>query len=193
MRRHVARDSTTAFLISFAAVGGDSQMASAPGSMTGPSDAQGDPDVESQPLGRPAHDRTGTGLSSISRRFTRSNTAATYKPLVPNWEPGQEPGIDTTKSNDVSSLYYHDCDITVVDFSESHIDTHDLDNQSLGAFIAKPKEDWVRCRWINVNGLSWDVVKLLGSDHGLHKLAIEDLMHGNSRTKVDWCDFSPAN
>ena len=61
------------------------------------------------------------------------------------------------------------------------MEMHRLDNDSLGAFVAKQKSDWVRCRWINVNGLSWDVVKVLGSDNGLHRLAIEDLLHGNSR------------
>ncbi|KAI9765239.1 MAG: hypothetical protein M1840_007731 [Geoglossum simile] len=160
-------------------------MLSTPSSAIGSSTSHDEPDVESQPLGRPAYDRTGTGFSTISRRFTRSNTMTTYNPLVPNWQPGQEPGIDTTKSNDAPSLY-HDCDITVVDFSETNMDMHNLDNESLGAFIAKRKDDWVRCRWINVNGLSWDVIKLLGSDNRLHRLAIEDLMHGNSRTKVDW-------
>jgi len=162
-----------------------SSMPSTPNSTSGCPDSHEDPDVESQPLGRPAYDRTGTGLSAISRRCTHSDTPATYNPLVPNWQPGQEPGIDTTKSNDVPSVY-QDCDITVVDFSETNMEMHRLDNDSLGAFIAKQKDDWVRCRWINVNGLSWDVVKLLGSDNGLHRLAIEDMLHGNSRTKVDW-------
>ena len=36
------------------------------------------------------------------------------------------------------------------------------------------------------NGLSWDVIKLLGNKYNLHRLAIEDLMHTHSRTKVDW-------
>jgi Mg2+ and Co2+ transporter CorA len=123
---------------------------------------------------------------------------ATYNPLIPNWQPGQEPGIDATKSNtglgslDIPTLY-QDCDITVVDFSETNMDMHYLDNGNLEAFIAKRRDAWVRCRWINVNGLSWDVIKLLGSDNGLHRLAIEDLLHGNSRTKVDWCDFLPVS
>lgn len=36
------------------------------------------------------------------------------------------------------------------------------------------------------NGLSWDVIKLLGNKYRLHRLAIEDLMHTHTRTKVDW-------
>ncbi len=61
-----------------------------------------------------------------------------------------------------------------------------LDNANLGEFLARPREDWVQCRWINVNGLSWDVVKMLGNYRSLHRLAIEDLLHTPSRTKADW-------
>lgn len=49
-----------------------------------------------------------------------------------------------------------------------------------------PRPDWVVCRWINVNGLSWDVIKLLGNDKRLHRLAIEDLLNPKNRTKADW-------
>ncbi|KAI9771409.1 MAG: hypothetical protein M1839_002799 [Geoglossum umbratile] len=169
--------------------GRDNPMPSAPGSTVGRPPSHKDLDIESQSIGqRPTCERTSTGFSVMSRRFTRSNT---YNPLVANWQPGREPGIDTTKSHTgLSSLgvptLHQDCDITVVDFSETDIDTHYLDNESLEAFITKPRGDWVRCRWINVDGLSWDVIKLLGNDNGLHKLAIEDMMHRNSRTKVDW-------
>lgn len=48
------------------------------------------------------------------------------------------------------------------------------------------RPDWAVCRWINVNGLSWDVIKLLGNDKRLHRLAIEDLMNPRNRTKADW-------
>ena len=37
-----------------------------------------------------------------------------------------------------------------------------------------------------VNGLSWDVVRLLGKKQKLHSLAIEDLLHTRNRTKADW-------
>lgn len=37
-----------------------------------------------------------------------------------------------------------------------------------------------------VNGLSWDVVRLLGEKQKLHGLAIEDLLHTRNRTKADW-------
>ena len=49
-----------------------------------------------------------------------------------------------------------------------------------------PRPEWATCRWININGLSWDVIKLLGNDKRLHRLAIEDLMNSRNRTKADW-------
>ena len=63
---------------------------------------------------------------------------------------------------------------------------HELDNSSLAKFLQNPREDWVACRWINVNGLSWDVIKLLGNHKRLHRLAIEDLMNTPSQPKADW-------
>lgn len=63
---------------------------------------------------------------------------------------------------------------------------HQLNNGTLEGFLNVPKEDWVVCRWINVNGLSWDVIRLLGNYKRLHRLAIEDLMNTRGRTKVDW-------
>lgn len=78
------------------------------------------------------------------------------------------------------------CQITVVDFSQDRLSTRKLDNESLQAFLDRPKPDWVKCRWINVNGLSWDVIKILGRHKNLHRLAIEDIMNTRNRTKAEW-------
>ena len=132
-------------------------------------------------------------IDNVKRRPTRSNTAKTYGPQQHGrqWQPGQEPGIDTNADNDCHSSPHgpplqQACDITVVDFSQDYMQMHHLDNKSLGPFIERPREDWVVSRWISVNGLSWDVIKLLGNNKGLHRLAIEDLMNTRNRTKADW-------
>ncbi|KAH3963122.1 hypothetical protein HBI75_206890 [Parastagonospora nodorum] len=131
--------------------------------------------------------------TTLRRRITRSHTVKKYdeykSPTRPHWEePGAEPGVDT--QNDTDALKYHQlhtlCGITVVDFSDERVECHELDNDSLEAFLEVPKEDWVACRWINVNGLSWDVIRMLGNHKQLHRLAIEDLMSDRGRTKVDW-------
>jgi Mg2+ and Co2+ transporter CorA len=62
----------------------------------------------------------------------------------------------------------------------------DMDNKGLINFLREDQEGWVRCRWINVNGLSWDVIQALGNYKNLHRLSIEDLVNTNNRTKADW-------
>ncbi|KAF2025192.1 hypothetical protein EK21DRAFT_77031 [Setomelanomma holmii] len=131
--------------------------------------------------------------STLRRRITRSHTVKNYEdyksPTRPNWEEaGAEPGVDT--KNETDAYKYHHfhvrCLITVVDFSADRVECHDLDNDTLEEFLGRPQENWVACRWINVNGLSWDVIRMLGNHKQLHRLAIEDLMTDKGRTKVDW-------
>jgi hypothetical protein len=97
--------------------------------------------------------------STLRRRITRSHTVKHYQsPTRPyqHQEPGAEPGIDTKKEE---GAHYHHlyarCQITVVDFSDERVECHELNNDTLEDFLSYPKEEWVACRWINVNGLSW--------------------------------------
>ncbi|KAL9106139.1 MAG: hypothetical protein Q9227_008787 [Pyrenula ochraceoflavens] len=144
--------------------------------------------------------RTATGLSTVSvesvRRRGRSNTAFTYHPSEhPNWQPGAEPGFDPSEAlpsyDDTEGDKDHlkveaRCEITVVDYSEDDMQMYRLDNDNLKEFLDGGRNPWVTARWINVNGLSWDVIRLLGQHKGLHRLAIEDLMNTHNRTKADW-------
>ncbi|KAL5371952.1 hypothetical protein DPSP01_013867 [Paraphaeosphaeria sporulosa] len=130
--------------------------------------------------------------STLRRRPTRSNTVRHYQ--SPHhagrraWEqPGAEPGVDTKKEpEDNYSNLKTECDITVVDFSDEGYNCVELDNDTLEAFLRDYPKDPNQCRWINVNGLSFDVIRTLGNTHSLHRLAIEDLMNTRGRTKVDW-------
>lgn len=136
---------------------------------------------------------------TVRNRTRRSNTARSYFPDSvahdPNWQPGTEPGIDPTKPlpaynadwmSNIPSDLHRRCEITVVDFSQHEMRQYELDNDTLGPFLAREREPWVQCRWISVNGLSWDVIRALGNRKGLHRLAIEDLINTTNRTKVDW-------
>jgi hypothetical protein len=132
--------------------------------------------------------RVSIDSTLLRRRPTRSKTIRHFhSPTRKEWEePGAEPGIDAANDSEtLFSLHAH-CDITVVDFSDERTECHELDNDTLDEFLQEEKEDWVACRWINVNGLSWDVIKALGTYKGLHPLATEDLMNTRGRTKVDW-------
>lgn len=137
-------------------------------------------------------------VSTIRRRSKRTNTLQSYyregSSPERQWEAGKEPGIDPNSASPWSELQWTSlpaeleqaCEITVVDFSQEDMRHYVLDNDSLEQFLAREQEPWVQCRWINVNGLSWDVIRKLGRHKGLHRLAIEDLMQSHNRTKVDW-------
>ena len=131
---------------------------------------------------------------SVLHRANRSKTGATFRTVdavnfKPNWHAGQEPGLDPSKPNGgrtTMPMRHEECQITVVDYSETDINIHELDNASLIKFLEKPQENWVKCRWINVNGISWDVVQALAQNKHLHTLAVEDVITANNRTKADW-------
>ncbi|KAH7305648.1 cora family metal ion transporter-like protein [Rhexocercosporidium sp. MPI-PUGE-AT-0058] len=128
------------------------------------------------------------------RRRNRANTAKSFAtvditPMLPNWQAGQEPGLDPSKHNGGRTevpTFHEQCQITVVDFSEDNMVGYELDNEQLIQFLDMKQETWVKCRWINVNGLSWDVIQALGQYKKLHRLAIEDMVNTANRTKADW-------
>ncbi|KAI5867924.1 hypothetical protein GGS23DRAFT_543214 [Durotheca rogersii] len=130
----------------------------------------------------------------LRRRTTRSNTFKTIEEFEdyeshPGWRPGAEPGIDPSQPDggqDTMPSLHTECQITVVDFSQEDLQVLDLTNAELIDFIKRPQPSWVKCRWINVNGLSWDVIQALGQYKDLHRLAIEDIMNTRNRTKADW-------
>ncbi|KAF2398849.1 hypothetical protein EJ06DRAFT_558026 [Trichodelitschia bisporula] len=127
--------------------------------------------------------------SPLTRRITRSNTVRNYhaNPAHGWEEPGAEPGVDTEAER--LSQFDHlrqETQVTIVDFAPGRMTKYELGNVDLGGFLARPREAWVKSRWINVNRLDWSVIKMLGNTYKLHRLAIEDLMNTNGRTKVDW-------
>ena len=164
------------------------------GTPASPTSAPIDVEAQSSPRSPKSH-RLSTGLVREStdlerRRPKRSRTAKTYRPKIRGrtWLPGLEPGIDPAGSSSSSSLVdlVARCEITVVDFSERDMQVEYLDNATLADFLVSERPDSQGCRWISVNGLSWDVVSLLGTKFGLHRLAIEDVLNRRNRTKADW-------
>ncbi len=107
----------------------------------------------------------------------------------PGWQPGSEPGYDPQLPDGGHAAMQApnaNCEITVVDYSSDGMSKKHFGNQGFIEYVKRPKEDWVKCRWININGLSWDVIQAVGTEKGLHKLAIEDIMNLMNRTKADW-------
>lgn len=138
------------------------------------------------------------GMAGLRRRSSRAPTFRTFDggddydvPFSSSlgWHPGAEPGYDPKLPDgghaSVPTLSAA-CEITVVDYSLDRIEQHHFGNDGFIEFLKQPQESWVKCRWININGLSWDVIQAVGTTKGLHKLAIEDIMNLRNRTKVDW-------
>ncbi|KAI1810367.1 hypothetical protein GGS20DRAFT_579931 [Poronia punctata] len=150
-------------------------------------------DVTQAPMSAP-HLSPLSPSEGIRRRNTRANTFRTLEEFEdferrPGWKPGAEPGVDPKKPDggqESSPALHAECQITVVDFSEDNLAIHDMGNAELVEFVKEPQPSWVKCRWINVNGLSWDVIQALGKYKDLHRLAIEDIMNTRNRTKADW-------
>ncbi|KAJ4260600.1 hypothetical protein NW762_007343 [Fusarium torreyae] len=136
--------------------------------------------------------------SILRRRMTRVPTFKTVEDYDefetnfgdrPGWQPGSEPGYDPRLPDGGHAsmpALQAPCEITVVDFSQLNMVKRHFDNESFIPFLEQPRESWAKCRWINVNGLSWDVIQAIGNKKGLHKLALEDLMQIRNRTKADW-------
>ncbi|KAI1423550.1 hypothetical protein F5Y12DRAFT_785921 [Xylaria sp. FL1777] len=130
----------------------------------------------------------------LRHRNTRANTFRTLEEFEdferrPGWRPGAEPGIDPRKPDGGQETVpdlHAECQITVVDFSREDLKIYEMNNDELIEFVKQPQPSWAKCRWINVNGLSWDVIQALGKYKDLHRLAIEDIMNTRNRTKADW-------
>ena len=123
------------------------------------------------------------------RRPDRSNTITSYhQPELP--QPGAEPGIDTTAADELLPAHLKDlkaaCDINIFDISLDEVRHHHATNVSLESALDDVRDPSLPCRWISVNGLDWDVIKCISNKYSLHRLAVEDLCHTHSRTKVDW-------
>lgn len=136
------------------------------------------------------HIRSPTKSFESVRRPKRTLTAKTYQPRIKGrqWNAGQEPGIDPTGGHPATAPIglKADCDITVVDFSQESMQVQYHDNYSLKGFLQSTQDEETTCRWINVNGLSWDVISALGTKYRFHKLAVEDLINTKNRTKADF-------
>ena len=116
-----------------------------------------------------------------SRKMTEADH---YRPHLKGreWQPGQEPGITPSA---IKGPKQH-CDISVVDISQTNIYVQPLSNDNLEEYLNIAPMDWVQCRWINVNGISSDVIQILANHKKFHRLAIEDMLNSHNRTKADW-------
>lgn len=156
------------------------------------------------PPGRdsPELDRRGSVASRVSsgtmdyhlrhRKLSRADTVKTYhEPEANHFEtPGAEPGVDINVEDEKLPPHLAElkaqCTIKVIDFGDHGFQIMPGDNEGIHELLTIPRPEGRSCRWISVNGLSYDVIKAIGRQYKLHRLAVEDLIHTHSRTKVDW-------
>ncbi|KAG0336277.1 hypothetical protein BG000_006751 [Podila horticola] len=95
-------------------------------------------------------------------------------------------GVNVSDMDSVFQCINRQVDITTVDLSQTQYETPGcLNNNQILQWLSQPRPDWSKVRWININGMSWDVIKAIAIEYNLHHLAVEDLLHIPQRTKVD--------
>ncbi|KAJ3503240.1 hypothetical protein NLJ89_g8521 [Agrocybe chaxingu] len=104
---------------------------------------------------------------------------------------GAEPGVDPRRSS-ADATYGHihrHCEIEIVDYSALRCITRKFTNEEFVDLMDQDspepvkRDPWVKVRWINIGGISWDVIKALAIKYDLHPLALEDVVKGNPRTR----------
>jgi hypothetical protein len=85
---------------------------------------------------------------------------------------GAEPGVDPRR--DIAGTAYghvrQQCVIDVIDYSSIRCSFGRMSNSGFISFLqndrASAREPWVRVRWINIGGISWDVISALAVKYG---------------------------
>eukprot|EP00834_Sanchytrium_tribonematis_P000177 NODE_4_length_77007_cov_1.156642.p17 type:complete len:437 gc:universal NODE_4_length_77007_cov_1.156642:5720-7030(+) len=95
------------------------------------------------------------------------------------------PGVDVTTHDPILEAIHTSCEITIFDYDKESILLTHCDNDNISSFLKNHPKDPASCRWLHVDGISYDIIKLLGVQYDLHPLALEDIIHINQRIKVD--------
>ncbi|KAK1224442.1 hypothetical protein PQX77_012664 [Marasmius sp. AFHP31] len=107
---------------------------------------------------------------------------------------GGEPGVDPRRASADAQFgkVRADCVIQVVDYSSLKYSYGRMTNKEFVNLMAdqraSKREPWAKVRWINIGGLSWDVMKAVSLKYNIHPLALEDVFHAraNTRSKADY-------
>ncbi|KAJ6500379.1 magnesium transporter [Mycena sanguinolenta] len=128
--------------------------------------------------------RNHSSSSAVTRRI---------QPIRRQSGIGSEPGINP-RDDDKYSHFSEKCAIQVTDFASEHVLLNTLSNAE---FVELMKHDPPKSeqpnekhslRWINIGGISWDVLSALALRYDLHPLALEDILHeqGHNQSKADY-------
>ena len=75
--------------------------------------------------------------------------------------------------------------VTIVDYCQASVKVEQLDNDTFHTFLQNSPAPTKKVRWINIRGVSFDVIKCIANRFNLHPLAVEDIFHVPQRIKVD--------
>lgn len=129
--------------------------------------------------------------SETRYRVSRFNLYSEMNPKYNRYMSSDSSIIPHDLFSDNESTFYPD----VVDDENEHLDS---DFKEFNAYMNKVADSrleiqsaiqnrpsWSKVRWINVTGLSWEAISILGKFYNLHPLAIEDMIDIPQRTKMD--------
>jgi hypothetical protein len=123
---------------------------------------------------RPGTDRAPVPHLSAKDRFRSAvrKVIAVHRTAASRSRPGDEPGADPRRHNTFAA-YGHirqKCVIDVIDYSSIRCSFGRMSNSGFIQFLqnnqASAREPWVKVRWINIGGISWDVISTLALKYG---------------------------
>ena len=134
-----------------------------------------DPDA----LGQiPAERRPAPRAKSARRRHAKRTRLPRGK-LAP---PGRPAGIEYHELGQTAGG--NPARVVCIDYSPEQIQAQEI--ADLAAFLELHRPVWTRVRWIHVEGLQdQGVIRALAEKYQLHPLAIEDVMNGGHRPKLE--------
>ncbi|RMY58674.1 hypothetical protein D0862_11346 [Hortaea werneckii] len=142
---------------------------------------------------RSYHDNLGLSSScfraSNIRPFSTTalrlyHAASESRQRIVGAEPGSQTELEEAQNESDAEP---NAQIKIIDYCADRVEQHNIPASALDGYGRKlGKPAWAACRWIYVNGLDTNVVTTLGNEEGLHRLALEDVLHTTTPTKVDW-------
>ncbi|KZO94116.1 hypothetical protein CALVIDRAFT_484921 [Calocera viscosa TUFC12733] len=146
----------------------------------------------------PAQDEGGSEAPPVrpSQRFKTSalKVLQMHRGSTAIQAPGAEQGVDPRRDSAAQHWghIHQECAIEVCDYSPTSTSFTRLSNAGLAEFLSgrgKDRPSWAKVRWVNVGGISWDVIRAIAIRYDLHPLATEDVLRcgeSGSRSKSDY-------
>jgi len=96
--------------------------------------------------------------------------------------PGMAPGIESFTDRD-QAPEPDKVRVRVVDYAPERVET--IEVGQIESFLARPRPEWVKVRWIDVGGTSPYVMERLRRAYAFHTLAAEDVLRVPQRPKME--------